>query len=463
MKNFVRGLILLIVLISVFFVCEKTLMLKSEDGIEQMQSYYLQKENTVDVLFLGSSHIYCDINTGILWDEYGMASYDLGGAEQPYWNSYYFLKEALKTQRPKVVVLDITIPGIRSVQFQPENWVVTNLYGMKWNKNRIDATKASTLEQSYQRLLFPMYTIHGRYNDLKKNDFIDINRDISYKGFDFRDNTRAFERPEVENVTDLTPMTEKEEKYFRLILELAKEENIPLLLISVPFAVNEDAQKIYNYTFEIGREEGIEGIDFNKLYDEIGMDFENDMADEFHLNIPGSKKFTTYLGKILKEKYSVPDHRGDEEYFSWNLDALNQRQEVASYYLNHPESLESYIEQLKNDEYVTFINVGSEIDDEDLLIFAEEFNNKGLDIIKTNSGIIINNEKILFESIEDSFSAFIDEGRNKLLFERKKIDEDIENYMFFNEDVYEIDEETIAFLVYDRQLEKCVSFYEIEP
>ena len=61
----------------------------------------------MDVLVLGSSHAFENINTGTLWDEYGMASYVLGGSRQPSLEYiYYYLKEALKTQRPELIVLE---------------------------------------------------------------------------------------------------------------------------------------------------------------------------------------------------------------------------------------------------------------------------------------------------------------------------------------------------------------------
>ena len=98
-KNLLKGIIIIVVFTVVFLTVDKVLMLKSEDGYDQMQSYYKQEKNTVDVLFLGSSKIYCQIDTGILWDEFGISSFDLGGAEAPAWNSYYFMREALKTQK----------------------------------------------------------------------------------------------------------------------------------------------------------------------------------------------------------------------------------------------------------------------------------------------------------------------------------------------------------------------------
>lgn len=55
---------------------------------------------------MGSSHSFVNFNNGTLYEEYGIASYDLGGSLQPMWNSYYDLKEALKTQTPELIVLE---------------------------------------------------------------------------------------------------------------------------------------------------------------------------------------------------------------------------------------------------------------------------------------------------------------------------------------------------------------------
>ena len=132
----VRLIIALAVFVSAYFVLDRIMLIKSEDGIVQMQAYYRQPAGSVDALFVGSSHIFCHINTGVLWDEYGISGFDLAGAEQPFWNSYYFIREALKTQTPGVIVLDITTPGIRPIDYQPENWLITNTYGIKRNADR---------------------------------------------------------------------------------------------------------------------------------------------------------------------------------------------------------------------------------------------------------------------------------------------------------------------------------------
>jgi hypothetical protein len=60
----------------------------------------------VDVLFLGSSQTAAGFNPQNLYDSFGIRSYNLGSNHQSLWASYYWLREALGRQSPKVVVLD---------------------------------------------------------------------------------------------------------------------------------------------------------------------------------------------------------------------------------------------------------------------------------------------------------------------------------------------------------------------
>ena len=72
---------------------------------------------------------------------------------------------------------------------------------------------------------------------------------------------------------------------------------------------------------ERAAEYGVPFIDYNLMYEELGMDFSADMADDGHLNAPGAAKFTSYFGNYLSEHYDIPDHRGEEAYETWEKDA----------------------------------------------------------------------------------------------------------------------------------------------
>ena len=79
-KKWIRGGIFLCLVLLLLSNLNRILCVKSPHGIDQTRYLYVQPKNKIDVLFLGSSHVHCNVNTLLLWDEYGMAAYLMTGA-----------------------------------------------------------------------------------------------------------------------------------------------------------------------------------------------------------------------------------------------------------------------------------------------------------------------------------------------------------------------------------------------
>ena len=60
--------------------------------------FYQLEKNSVDVLFLGSSHAVTAFDPCVLYENWGLTSYNLGSEQQSLLISYYWLKEALRYQ-----------------------------------------------------------------------------------------------------------------------------------------------------------------------------------------------------------------------------------------------------------------------------------------------------------------------------------------------------------------------------
>ena len=69
--------------------------------------FYALEDNKVDMVFIGSSHAYCTFDPENFDSVFGTLSWQLGTPLQNYDTSYFVLKEVYKTQRPKVVVLEL--------------------------------------------------------------------------------------------------------------------------------------------------------------------------------------------------------------------------------------------------------------------------------------------------------------------------------------------------------------------
>ena len=301
------------------------LCIKTDHGINQSRAMYYQPKNSIDVVMMGSSHVHCDIDTGLLWNDYGIAAFDYSAAEQPLWNTYYYLKEICKYQKPKVVVLDLYSPAKNKEDYQYD-WLRQNLYGMRLSINKMQMLAAS-VEPDRITDYFPAFAFyHDRFSDLTTKDllypFTASSTLVEYKGFVPYLEVKPQERPELtqENSGGLTL---KSEIYLSKIIEYTQENDIELFLVVTPYITNGEDELVYNRVKEIAAQYGINFNSTNYDYDEIGLDFEKDFNDNSHLNYWGAYKFTLYLGKELKDRFDIPDRRGQEGYESWDANFKN--------------------------------------------------------------------------------------------------------------------------------------------
>ena len=354
LNTVIKIIIITLVAASVIVMLLNLLILKSSDGYNQMRALYKQPQDSIDVLFVGSSLVYSDISTGVLWDEYGIASYDLGAAEAPSWVSYYQLKEALKTQHPKVICYEASLPGMQAIQYQKDTWSSATNYGFKWSRDRIEELRVNSAEDDFYKRLNPFNIMHGRYNDLSEKDFDDRTDLEAFKGFVPKERVEEIEPTVLTGTDEMDPCSDKSEEYVRKIIQLAKDQGVPLIMFASPRKIGEPAERAYNYMDSIARSEGLEFIDFNKRYSDMDLDFSCDMAEALHLNYSGNYKFSKYLGQVLKERYDIPDRRGDDRYVSWDRDALLQRRDRNNKNIQNSSSAEEVM-QLAQDRYILFL------------------------------------------------------------------------------------------------------------
>ena len=138
--------------------------------------FYELKKDTVDVLFLGSSHTYASFCPQVLYDEYGITSYNMGMGNQNLILSYYWLKEALRTQSPSAVVVESVFAFNRcnNPSNSLESATQKSLNYMHWTRNRVDAIKAfCEIEPelySWESFI-PNLRYHDRWKELHEEDF----------------------------------------------------------------------------------------------------------------------------------------------------------------------------------------------------------------------------------------------------------------------------------------------------
>ncbi len=283
---------------------------------DTFMGFYEMKKNTIDVLFFGSSHAVTSVIPQELYNDYGIRSYNLSCEQQNLLTTYYWFREALKYQTPKVIAIDCYM--LFDIGYGPLNAVEEcnrkAFDYMKYSKLKVEALREMCKYEGRGSLLsyyLPNIRYHEHWKDLSKVDFKlkEMSRHYELKGYDVfcEHNDFEYEPFDVERSgnVDMVEMAPLMEEYLNNIIELCSQKNIEVILFKNPTIVQTEER--HNRIKKYADEHDLMFLDFNdeKLYNEIGFDFNYDSSDYGHSNIWGAIKVTSYLGKILKDEYDI--------------------------------------------------------------------------------------------------------------------------------------------------------------
>ncbi|MGN0132828.1 MAG: hypothetical protein ACI4AA_10340 [Lachnospiraceae bacterium] len=313
----------------------------------KVRGFYAEEENTLDVIFVGSSQMYADMSPAVLFQEYGITSYDFCANEQPLWISYYYIKEALKHQDPKVIVLDVfTIYG---EDYEEEGITHINLDDMPISWNKIMAIRDSVPAGMRYSYYFPLAKYHNTWTDFYegKARLAFYDQADPYKGYSpfvFAAQYEESAKEEVANQIETEPIPERAEIWLRKIIALCQEENVPLVLIKTPNG-NAERQKLYNSVEIIADETNTPFFNMNVLLD-----------GQAHINVLQAEKVSKMMGAYLIEHYSFEDKRNDPDYERWVSDSQLFYRQKAKCLLISAQNYEEYVSLLADENYVVCIS-----------------------------------------------------------------------------------------------------------
>ena len=309
-----------LVLGAVLVYTQYVLIPKHDYGICPMTNLYQQPENSVDVLVIGTSCAYAGVNTNVLWEEYGLAVYNLCGAEQPYWISYYYLQEALKTQRPKLILLDAKA-SIYKDDYSKRGRTILGTYGIRSLDLRLKAVKACVAPENFLGYALAYPELHSYYTKVTAQNFAyppdNAGRGPDWKGYIEMDMTAEHQKPSLVWTSTQRPINARQLEYFEKTLALANEEGIPVMLVGFPNPDYANDHEYYNTLWAVAAEYGVTGINYNDPELRLRLTYSSNFADWQHLNVKGSVTLSRRLGSDLRELYDLPDRRGEMVYETW--------------------------------------------------------------------------------------------------------------------------------------------------
>ncbi len=316
-----------------------------EEYSEMMfQGYYAEQENIIDAVFIGNSHIYKFWQPAFAWEEYGMASTELATSSMPGCTMKNVAIEALKTQSPKVIVIDIT--PFANID-KENNKVHLLLDNMKFSKNRLDLVenfcKFTNVEgMDKMQYYFPIMQFHSRWKELTNADFTQTRP--SYLNSNYQKTFMKKLKEDVEHPTteEREKIGEQNEAALLDLLEWCKnQKDVDFQFLAVPVVREKNLGRM-NYVGDIVKEYGFDFVNYNEegMFEIFDFNVKKDFEDVNHTNINGSYKFTKVYGEYLIERYGLADHRGESPYDSWDGKAEKYHSKIDKYFIYAEEKQE---------------------------------------------------------------------------------------------------------------------------
>lgn len=296
------------------------------------QEYYRDASGH-ELLIIGNCESYENISPMKLWEEYGITSYIRGNANQLIPQSYYLLKEALRYEKPKAVLLNIQAMTVAEQSSEEYNRMIFD--GMKWSSEKLQGILNSRVEgESLTEYVFPVLRYHSRWQELTREDFLYAFQEKppkSYNGYYLRADIRPFTGFPTERRRSDYSFPEKNVIYLERIADLCQENGMELVLMKAPSMYPEWVEPYEEQIREFADARGILYLNTLFYMEEIGLDLSLDTYDEgLHLNVYGAEKLSVWLGEKLKEQYGFTDFRGQSklaEAYERRLEEYRQEKE----------------------------------------------------------------------------------------------------------------------------------------
>lgn len=303
-----RKKILLNAILFVLFVAGLAVLLNKADFILNPKTYSGVQEqfartprDSIDMVFIGTSHQFCSIDPDLLYRDYGVNSFMLATSAQTVPMSYYAAMEAIELQHPDTIVFEACYcaNGFIVVNDEMSHYFFDGMPMCEAKKLGIE-----DLIEEEQRIYYqlPIGLFHTRWKELTEADF-SITEHTSRGGMYFENITANTDIPLI-SPEEKKPMTEDMEKYLDMLVDLCEENGVKLIMYTAPYntmSEGDDAEGIYNserifnYIADFAEERNVPYYNLFYEIEEIGLSNETDWMDRQHLNCYGQEKLTRYM------------------------------------------------------------------------------------------------------------------------------------------------------------------------
>lgn len=319
-KGSLEVVALCVAIIASLFISSHVLNHQFSSDELRVRAFYKEPENSLDMVLIGSSAAYTTFSSTVAWKEEGFTSYTLATSGAPMGIAKSMLKEVVKTQKPKLILIDLN--GVLYDDEAEQREGMTRLWvdNMPLSENKLETLDELTQGKDKLSWLFPLITYHQNWEKIKVC--------LRYTGYDWKLWTGSrlpysFTMRSIsgtsdrKNLIDVTQYQEKQELYplsgqrFRELLDYLKENDMTnVAFFNMPRYYDKKMlpqRKLLNQAIAMAEAEGFQVYDFDREIARMNLDPNKDYYNSGHLNMNGQRKATKYIAKRLNQDHHLSD------------------------------------------------------------------------------------------------------------------------------------------------------------
>ena len=334
------------------------------ENVKKMYEEIGEIEN-LDVIFMGTSHVYNGISPMELYLNYGITSYDLATSAQPVELLPDLLSEVFLNSSPQIVAVDVSRFFKSDDEDSYWRYVIDNVPNSSLKLNIAKKYLSYNKNAGFLSCFFPIITYHDSWQTLlSSNYFRPSEYRFSFMGYRMVDYWVPASLSGNDHLDsflqqiDANPSIEANAKdIIDELNSLCKKNNSHLVLIKVPTMVLPThylgAWTMQKHTVikEICQELGVDFYDLQYDYD-AKIDWNKDTCDGGrHLNHLGAKKISNVLGKIFQNQNLSPTRTC--LFYEKRVEKYKKMEAISSIQLC--SKLDDYVNKIKGNEYCIIV------------------------------------------------------------------------------------------------------------
>lgn len=327
-KSRIKNIILCVLFLCLFVKAFTfiTYLFRDTDA-DRLRILGLKQEKDLDMIYVGSSSAICYWQPLQAWNDCGFTSYMYATNSLQADGSEYYIREALRTQDPKLFVVELRSYiawtdevydlGLRNGSdsmslSSPVRWKYIYDYMQK---------RTNTEDTDVGSFYFDIAKYHTNTERLGEEDqwkYSSNKAVFDNKGWEWFEQYDCLEEPVGFLTQERGEVPAKCKEALESLLAYCDDKQLDVLFVVSPKVLDKEEQAVYNSLKDIVESRGYRYWNANEHYEEIGLDFSKDFFNGNHTNCFGAEKYTRFLGNYIAEHYDMPDHSEDAAYAEWS-------------------------------------------------------------------------------------------------------------------------------------------------